>query len=154
MNAKTYMLICVFAMLAGVGCDESYRMEFSIPLAGKTAALQSPPPMIVDPLDVQIAVEKMVGDAGLKPEVKSVTEDDLFSNIDEGIESSSLNVRSWRHPAYPLSLSMEHHENEFVLLLDYAPEDKADPIAVKLYSQLEKQLSALPVELTTPQSSN
>lgn len=120
-------------------------MEMSIPLVGTPAAQQSQP--AADPLDVQVEVEKIVGAAGLKPEVANTAESDLFSMVDETIGSPASNTRTWKHPAYPLYLSLTRHEGEFVLLLNYAADGKADSNATELYSQLEKQLAALPAEL-------
>jgi hypothetical protein len=145
MNAKLYIFVCVFALSALVGCEESYRMEVSIPLVGTTAA-RSP-----QPLDVQVAVEKIVGNAGLQPEAPTTAESDLFSMVDDTINTSSANTRTWKHPAYPVFLSMTRHEGEFVLLLNYASEGKPDSNAVKIYQSLEQQLSELPVKVVTPQ---
>lgn len=124
-------------------------MEVSIPLVGASAAPPSQP--AADPLDVQIAVEKITADAGLKPYIEDAREDDLFSMVDDTINGSSANTRTWKHPVYPVFLSMTRHAGEFVLLLNYADEGKADSNAVKLYKSLEQQLSELPVKLVTPQ---
>ena len=126
-------------------------MEVSIPLAGAPAA-QEPQPA-ADPLDVQIAVEKIVSNAGLKPEAPNAAESDLFSMVDDTIGSPASNTRTWKHPEYPLYLSMTPHDGEFVLLLNYAAEGNADSNAVKVYKYLEEQLSQLPVKLVTPTNS-
>lgn len=127
-------------------------MEVSIPLAGGSAARSSEPKAAADPLDVQAAVEKIAGAAGLKPEAQNTAESDLFSMVDDTINTSSANTRTWKHPAYPVFLSMTRHEGEFVLLLNYAPEGKANSNATKLYKSLEQQLSELPVRLVTPKT--
>jgi hypothetical protein len=151
MNTKVCIFICVFALSILVGCEEPYRMEMAIPLAGVSAA-QHPQPA-ADPLDVQIAVEKIVSIAGLKPEIPTTAESDLFSMADDAVETASAtaNTRTWKHPAYPVFLSMTRHAGEFVLLLNYAVEEKADSNATKLYKSLEQQLSELPVKLVPPQ---
>jgi len=123
-------------------------MEMSIPLVG-TPAAQEPQPA-ADPLDVQIAVEKIVANAGLKPEVANTAESDLFSMVDDTIGSPASNTRTWKHPAYPLYLSMTRNTGEFIVLLNYTPEGKPDSNAVKVYTALKEQLSQLPVKLVTP----
>lgn len=148
MNAKIYILIGVFALSILVGCEESYRMEVSIPLVGTSAAQPRQP--AADPLDVQIAVEKIAGDAGLKPEAPTAVESDLFSMIDDTVGSPASNTRTWKHPSYPVFLSMTRNAGEFIVLLNYAPHGKTDSQAVKIYTTLKEQLSQLPVKLVTP----
>lgn len=147
MKTKSSILVCgVLVLLALAGCQESYNAEMSIPL---TAA--NPQARPINPLDVQIAVEKIAGGAGLVPYTAQADEEDLMSVADDELlnGASAASIRTWKHPQHPVFLSMTRQTGEFILLLNCPQGSNPDSDAVKLYKSLENQLSVLPAKLIT-----
>ncbi|MCI0498290.1 MAG: hypothetical protein L0Y36_01225 [Planctomycetales bacterium] len=144
MNTHSLILVTIAACLfLFSGCQSSYTIETSIPLAAADA--QTKP---VNPLDAQAAVEKIAAGAGLVPCAADEAEDDLLTLADNellGAGPAAASARTWKHPDHPVFLSMTRQSGEILLLLNCAP--KAKPRAVRLYKSLEKQLSALPAAL-------
>ena len=148
MKTKLSILVCgVLALLALWGCQESYTAEMSIPLAAA-----NPQTRPINPLDVQIAVEKIAAGAGLAPYTAQADEEDLMSVADDELlnGASAASVRTWKHPRHPVFLSMTRQSGEILLLLNCPQDSNPDADAVKLYKSLEKQLSVLPAKLITP----
>lgn len=147
MNTNVYMIAIFLAALFCGGCEESYRMEVAVPVGGSASTHTET--QTADPLEVQIAVEKIASANGLKTYIEQAHQEDLFRVVDDVIDTSSANTRTWKHSEHPVFLSMTRHKGEFVLLLNYAQGEKPNPNAQRIYRALEKQLRALPVELVT-----
>lgn len=98
-------------------------------------------------LNIQAAIEKIVGDAGLCPYNGHTPIIDPSNPSKLILSPVPTNVSTWIHPDYPqLSLSIFRQNEKFLLQLNLA-DTIPNTVTKNLHKQLEKQLAALPAEL-------